>query len=80
MSGLNGVLSLLGDAAKELLPLVVPGSGAVIAGAGALTDAYNSLKSANGGQAPADAEASHDALFAKVEAHADSTFGRMEGG
>jgi hypothetical protein len=42
--------------------------------------AYKTVKEANGGTAPADAEAAHDELFEKVKAHADSTLGRLEGG
>lgn len=77
---LNSILSMLGNAAKELLPAIVPGSGALIAGAEALSTAFTSLKAANGGSAPADADAAHSALYAKVAAHADSTFSRLEGG
>lgn len=79
MSDFNSILSLVGSAAKQLLPLVVPGAGAAIAGAESLANAFESLKAANHGQAPADAEAAHDALFEKVKAHADSTLGRLEG-
>jgi hypothetical protein len=80
MSGLNGILDLLGNAAKQILPLIVPGSGALIQGAEAISNAFESIKAQNGGQAPADAEAAHDALFARVKAHADSTLNRLENG
>lgn len=80
MSDFDNILSLLGRAAKTLAPMIVPGSGALIAGAEALSNAFDSIKAANGGQAPADAEAAHDALFARVRAHAESTLGRLEDG
>lgn len=80
MSGLNGILSLLGNAAKTLAPLIVPGAGPLLAAAESLTSAFTGIKAANGGQAPADAEAAHDALFARVKAHAEGTLGRLEGG
>jgi hypothetical protein len=79
MSGLNGILSMLGNAAKTLAPMIVPGAGPLLSAAEALSNAFKSVKNANGGQAPADAEAAHDALFAKVKAHADSTLSRLEG-
>jgi len=79
MSGLNDILKMLGEVAKEVAPLVIPGSGALIKGAESIAAAFDSLKEANGGQAPADAEAAHDALFARVKAHAESTFSRLEG-
>lgn len=80
MSALNGILTMLGNAAKALLPNIIPGSGALIAGAEALSTAFTSIKAANGGTAPADADAAHSALYDKVKAHADSTFSRLEGG
>lgn len=77
---LNSILSLIGNAAKDILPAIVPGAGAAIAAAHSIGEAFNAAKAMNGGEAPADAEAAHDALFAKVKAHAESTFGRLEGG
>lgn len=76
---LNELLSMLGNAAKTLAPMIVPGADKLIAAGEALTHAFTSVKAENGGVAPADAEAAHDALFAKVKAHADSTLGRLEG-
>lgn len=80
MSDLDTTLSLLGRAAKLIAPMIVPGSGALIAVAESLGAAYKGLRAENGGQAPADAEAAHDALFARVKAHAESTLSRLEGG
>ena len=80
MSGLNNILTMLGNAAKALLPQIIPGSGALIAGAEALSTAFTSLKAANGGTAPAEADAAHSALYERVAAHADSTFSRLESG
>ncbi len=80
MSGLNGILTFIGNAAKELLPQIIPGSGALIAGAEALSTAFTSLKAANGGTAPAEADAAHSALYDRVKAHSDSTFNRLENG
>lgn len=80
MSALNNILTMLGSAAKTLLPEIIPGSGALIAGAEALSTAFTSIKAANGGTAPAAADAAHSALYAKVSQHADSTFSRLEGG
>ncbi len=79
MSGLTGLLSLLGNAAKTLAPMIIPGADKLIQAGEALSNAFQSVKAENGGTAPADAEAAHDALFAKVKAHADSTFGRLDG-
>jgi len=79
---LSSVLSSLGGTMKMLLPAIVPGASAlpaIIKGAQALSDAFKSVKSANGGTAPADAAAAHDALMAKVNEHADETLGRLEG-
>lgn len=79
MANFDAILKMVGQAAETLAPLV-PGGGPALAAAKALTDAFGALKQANGGTAPADAEAAHDALFAKVMAHADRTLGRLEGG
>lgn len=79
---LSSVLSSLGGTMKMLLPALIPGASALpalIDGAKALSEAFKSVKSANGGTAPADAEASHTALMAKMNAHADGTLGRLEG-
>lgn len=86
---LDMVLSLLGNAAAGLNPqlgaAVKVGTAAfqnrdkLIAGGKALTEAFNSFKEANGGTAPADAEAKHDAMVASVTAHAKQTFDRAEG-
>lgn len=75
----NNVLSLIGAAAKQLLPAIVPGSGALINGAEALSQAFRTIKAENGGTAPSDAEAAHDALFERVKAHAQSTLDRLDG-
>ena len=79
MSILNSLLSQLGSAAKNLAPQIVPGSDKLIAAGEALMKAFTTVKTINGGTAPPDAEAGHDALFEKVKAHADSTLGRLEG-
>lgn len=76
---LNGLLSMLGNAAKTLAPMIVPGAGPLIAAGKALSEAFTAAKTANGGTAPPEAEAAHDALFDRVKAHADSTLGRLEG-
>lgn len=75
----NQILSTIGNLAKQVLPAVVPGAGPALAGAKALSEAFQSFKTANGGTAPADAEVAHDALFERVKAHAESTFDRLEG-
>lgn len=77
---LNAILSGLGSLAARIAPAVIPGAGPAIKAAQALSAAFLSVKEANGGTAPADAEAQHDALFARVKAHAESTFDRLEGG
>lgn len=86
MSGpFDALLSQLGNVAKGLvsnLPVVggvVKAAPALIEAGKAASRAFQSLKQANGGQAPADAEAAHDALFNRVKAHADKTLGRLEG-
>jgi len=78
MQNLDMILSLVGRAASTLAPLV-PGGGPALAAAKALSEAFGSLKQANGGSAPPEAEAAHDALFKRVMAHADKTLGRLEG-
>lgn len=77
---LTNVLKDLGGIAKRLAPSIVPGAGPLIAAGKALTEAYTTIKGANNGEAPADAEAAHDALLAKVNEHANSTFDRAERG
>lgn len=83
MSALNNVLLSLGSAAKILTAQIIPGAGNLgnlVKAGEALGAAFKTIKDANGGTAPADAEASHDALFEKVKAHADGTLSRLEGG
>ena len=80
MADLGSILSSLGGVAGNLAGLIVPGADKLVEAAKSLNDAYNHVKEANGGTAPADAEAAHKALMAKVNAHADSTLGRLEGG
>lgn len=77
---LENILKDLGGLAKRLAPSIVPGAGALIEAAEALNRAYDTVKGLNGGQAPADAEAAHDALVEKVSAHAEGTLGRAERG
>lgn len=79
MTIFNGILSQLGSIALSLAPQIVPGADKLIAAGKAISDAFLNVKALNGGTAPADAEASHDALFAKVKAHAASTLGRLDG-
>jgi hypothetical protein len=76
---LDIILRGLGGLAAKLAPSIIPGAGPAIAAARAIGNAFETVKAANGGQAPADAEAQHDALLARVKAHADSTLGRLEG-
>lgn len=80
MTMFNSLLSGLGSLAATLLPQVVSGAGPVIKAAEALSHAFSSIKTLNGGTAPADAEANHDALMKRVMEHADATFDRAEGG
>jgi hypothetical protein len=85
----DSILSILGTAAAGLNPqlgaVVKAGTAAfqnrdkLIAAGKSLTAAFSDLKAANGGTAPADAEAKHDALVASVTAHAGRTFDRAEG-
>ena len=81
MPDLNQILGQLGDVANGLAPRLAraAGVGPLVDAAQSLQAAFTSLKAANGGQAPAQAQASYDALFAKVKGHADSTLGRLEG-
>lgn len=80
MADLGPILSMLGNAAKQLAPMVVPGAGPAIAAAEALGRAFTTIKQENGGKAPAEAEAASRALFDRVKAHADSTLSRLERG
>lgn len=83
MGILNTILGSLGEQAKLLAGHIIPGAGAIedlVKAGKAVSDAFIVVKSANGGTAPADAEASHDALFEKVKAHADGTLSRLDGG
>lgn len=76
---LNSILSGLGSLAKQIAPAIVPGAGPLIKAGEAVLAAFSSVKTINGGHAPPDAEAAHDALFEKVKAHAEGTLGRLEG-
>lgn len=80
MGMFDGVLSMLGQAAAAMAPNVVSGATNIIKAGKALSDAFKSVKTANGGSAPVDAEAQHDALFNRVMEHADKTFDRAERG
>lgn len=80
MSGYNGILSKIGAAASALAGDIMPGAAPLIEAGKSLVAAFENVKAANGGTAPGDAQAAHEALFAKVQAHADSTLGRLEGG
>lgn len=75
----NSILSLLGQAAKQLAPMIVPGAGPAIALGESIVKALDDGKEANGGQLPPEAADGHSALYNKVKAHADSTFDRLEG-
>lgn len=79
MSGLSSVLLSLGRAAADLATRMVPGAAPLIAAAHSIASAFETVKASNGGTAPAEAQAGHDALLARVRAHADSTLGRLEG-
>jgi hypothetical protein len=80
MAMFNGLLSTLGQAAAEMAARFLPGSGPAIEAAKALGSAFENVKQLNGGSAPPDAQAGHDALLTKVKAHAERTLGRLEGG
>lgn len=80
MTIFNGILEQLGTIAAKLAPQIIPGAGPLIEAGKAISAAFTSIKSLNGGTAPPGAEAQHDALFAKVKAHAEGTLGRLEGG
>jgi hypothetical protein len=80
MSMFDGLLHTLAGAAQELAGRIVPGAAPLLEAGKSLMAAFNSVKQANGGTAPPDAQAKHDALFEKVKAHAESTFDRLEGG
>jgi hypothetical protein len=83
MSMFDSILTKIGAAAGELATRFIPGAGAIpelISAGKALSEAFVSLKAHNGGTAPAAAEAGHSALYAAVSRHAESTFGRLEGG
>jgi hypothetical protein len=80
MSMFDGLLSKLGNAAAEMAERFIPGSAHAIEAAKAIGAAFENVKQLNGGAAPPSAQADHDALFAKVKAHADHTLGRLEGG
>jgi len=78
----NSMLSTLGSLSSSIASAIIPGAAALpslLKAGKAAVEAFQSLKEANGGTAPADAEASHQALVTKVNAHADATFGRAEG-
>lgn len=79
---INGILSSLGSLSGSIASLIIPGAEnlpkLLEAGKSAI-DAFKSLKEANGGEAPPGAEDQHRALVDKVNAHAESTFGRAEG-
>jgi hypothetical protein len=75
----NSILLTIGKAARELAPLVVPRSTAVISAGEALLRAYESLRGENDGAAPEQAEEAHRELYEKVKQHADITLSRLEG-
>jgi hypothetical protein len=79
MSALSGVLSALGNAAAQLAEKIIPGGGALAGAAHSIAAAFETVKAQNGGVAPPEAQAQHDALFEKVKAHAESTLSRLEG-
>lgn len=74
----DNILSSLGSLSSMAAGLI-PGAGPAIQVGKALIDAFKTVKEANGGTAPASAETAHQALVAKVNAHADETFGRLDG-
>lgn len=83
MTQFTSILSSLGGVAAAIAEKIIPGASAIedlVKGAASVSAAFNSIKTANGGYAPADAQAQHDALMQKVNAHADGTLGRLEGG
>jgi hypothetical protein len=80
---LTSVLSSLGSLAGSIATSIIPGAGAIedlVKAGKAVSDAYSNVKVLNGGTAPADADASHAALMEKMNAHANGTLGRLEGG
>lgn len=76
---LNSILNLLGQAATQLAPQIVPGAGPLIALGQTIVKAIDDGKAANGGSLPPAAASGHSALFDKVKAHADGTLSRLEG-
>lgn len=83
MTILTTVLSSLGGTAKLLAGALIPGAGNIdelVKAGESIIAAFNTTKEANGGTAPADAEESHKLLLSKVQAHAEGTLGRLEGG
>jgi len=75
---LNSILSSLGSLAGSIAPGIT-GVGPLLEAGKAISAAFTNIKNLNGGTAPADAEAAHDALFAKVKAHAEATLDRLDG-
>jgi len=78
----NGLLSSLASWSSSLATLLVPGAAnlpKLVAAGKAAIEAFQHLKEANGGTAPPDAEASHQALVQKVNEHANATFDHAEG-
>jgi hypothetical protein len=80
MSMFDSILSQLGAAAKNLATHIIPGADNLVAAGKSIVAAFETVKAQNGGTAPAQAEADHDALLAKVKAHADRTLTRLERG
>lgn len=82
MTILNGTLSQLGSIAATLASAIIPGASEVeslVKAGKAVADAFHTVKDANGGTAPADAEKGVHDLVTMVNKHADSTLGRLEG-
>jgi hypothetical protein len=73
---LNKILTELGSLAGGVATAAT-GAGPLIAAGQAIIRAFEDVKQLNGGTAPADAEANHQALVAKVNQHADQTLGGL---
>jgi hypothetical protein len=82
MTILTGALGLLGSAAADIASKIIPGASALpdlVKAGEAVVAAFNTVKQHNGNYAQDDAQQKVDDLLEKVNTHADSTLGRLEG-
>lgn len=80
MGNFTDMLKGLAGVAAKLAPQIIPGAGPLISAGKAIADAIGSLNEAHTGPPVPEADAAAADLMAKVNAHAQSTFGRAEGG